>query len=161
MNFLGHVQKNKLTNQDKQRKALFGKKIRIIGNSNNHNWGLIGTVVEITQPIVTSIAFNGNAVTGLVAPGSLGMCNTWLSFVDFELLENTLESIKGSIKFNNEEIKRLEREVELLKKKQDYLEYNELHELDDRQFLAYEIVQVMRSEDDDKKKAKAIAELLP
>lgn len=152
INFQQQINANKtaFNNQSKIRQYLNGKKVYIIQNTSGHNY-LVGGTVTVNTGV--NMPISGNQV-------QLVNTNSYINYNDFRVIVNTAEGLKEIIKSCEATIKEAKAEIEQAKKKLSYLEHYEIQDLDEKQYKAYEIVQIFKEDSSDKEKALAIAQLL-
>lgn len=137
---------------------LIGKKIIITGNSNSHNYGPIGTVVEVTgSPYVNGGSGNNfTAVSNLVSGGNQIMFANFSVIEDYtvDMLEEQLEKLKQAKKDIDVEI------VEV-KAKVSFMKDNKLDTFNENEFKVFHTLQLLSKKDlSEMDKAKAIAKLI-
>lgn len=136
------------------RTYLTGKKIKIISVAGGHNYGPVGTVLELTNIATASIS--SSSINYGIPNG-----NT-LRFTEFTVLtEITSKEIKEDIKMYKEQLKEIEASITQCNNKLDYLKEIGSDKFDDNEFKAYETLKLV----DNKKlstieKAKLIAKLI-
>jgi len=156
-----NVQKKELgcNNYQNTINTLRSAKIRIIGNSNSHSYGPVGTILTLDCPHLNLSGGSGDNYTQL-SSGIIG--GNTLRFVDFTLLtelsEKELLEINKNIEKQISELKN-EQEENLLKIK--FMKEIGSDSYNEKEFKAYRTLELVDNPDLNRiEKAKLIAKLI-
>lgn len=147
MTFREQRTKYKLTTVDKVRKFLTGKTCKVVSWSGGHNYP--STFKVMRSPYISGVSSYNNLT---------GINQNTISENEFYVISSStkeeLEVEKTTLtKEYNETLKELDNKLEFIK-------LSGAEEYDENAFKAYSVLQVIKNESDDFKKAKLIAELI-
>lgn len=130
---------------------LRGVEVTICGSRSGHGYGGIGTKLKISSATYLG-GLGANVQIRLSINGKVG--NGGYLFID-ELSLSNLDK-KGL----QEEVDRLEIEIQLTKAKIEYLKATKQEEFDETEFKVWNTLQTLKTKKTDIEKAKIIAELI-
>lgn len=138
---------SKLKNPDHK---LVGKRVKIVGNSVNHAYGAIGTIVKIDQWL------NCNGMNVIIRPGG-----QYISLNDMELVPMTIEELKRECDDNIKKMAELKIENEIIESKIEFMKANNVEECDEEAFKVMAILKKMNDATmSDLDKAMAISSII-
>lgn len=143
-----------LTSINQIRTFLQGKKIEILININGHNYGAAGDIIEFTS--MSSASVNQTSLSYGIPGG-----NTF-NYSQFRVvLEETAADFKAAIKREKIKFKEIEKNIEELQSKIDYLKETGLDKFDEDQYKALKVLELLDKPNLSKlEKSKIIADLI-
>jgi hypothetical protein len=154
------VVKSKCSSNTEAIEFLKGKKLKVVSNSNDHNYG-IGSVVEMEKNSpswsynISSKSFSLNEFTR-----EDGMRGNWLRLSDCIFATEDLDYLNSEVNEINSNIEKLEAERNQMLLKIDFMKKNGLKEFSETEFKAYVVLQMIDKDMPIIEKAKVIASFI-
>jgi len=147
-----YFKKNKITSIEEIRKFLLNKRLVILGNTNSHSYGKIGTKIKVTN--VDSVGVSNSNGSG--SASYLDGRGNNIKYSDLGIILD----INEEIQFIQSQINSLNKEISDLKEKQKIMKLLKMDEWNEDQYKIYKTLQTLKTKKTDIEKAKIIAELI-